>query len=165
MSCSAAEGCGVFCEWFVVGFNWVLEQLVWKYMFLCMSWKIALKGWGKSITLKWTWTESLIEHNRCELNLLSSPSLCCSGGLAAESVDHRLRGPCDRGDPAVWDRTAGGQPDHLPHQGKEAGRVCLRLSLSDSEMNVPVGLMKTVVIMSSLGGGGTFKSRTIKIFW
>lgn len=36
-----------------------------------------------------------------------------SWGLAAEGVDSGHRDPRDRGDPAVWDSPAGGQPDHL----------------------------------------------------
>lgn len=50
--------------------------------------------------------------------LTESSSSCCSGRLAAESGGPGLREPRDRGDPAVWDSTAGGQPDHLPLQGK-----------------------------------------------
>lgn len=88
--------------------------------------KLLWGGWRKSIALKWTWVESLTEQNWSELNPLSPSSpVCCSGGLAAKGGDPGLRGPRDRGDPAVWDSPASWQPDHLTLEGKEKGIECL----------------------------------------
>lgn len=96
---------------YVLGLSWVLQR---SDMFLFMLLK-SLRGERKSTA---EWAES------------SSSPVCCSGGMASEGGGSGHRDPRDRGDPAVWDRPTGGQPDHFSLQGKQQEIGCLSPNLS-----------------------------------
>lgn len=99
----------VFSGLFLMGQDETLNPFVWNIcVFFMNSMKNCPEGtrrmkWELKVSVNW---------------ILFFSSRCRSGGLAAESGDPQLGAPCHRGDPAVWDGPAGGQPDHLPQQGK-----------------------------------------------
>ncbi len=125
MSWSAVKG--------VIGYS---ALGLWSAEAICSVFMHAIKNCSKGkkkiycAELNFNWKFAWTQQKHSELTPLSSSRLVYdSGGLAAEGGDPGHRGPRDRGDPAVWDASASGQPDHLPLKGKERGIRCPSVDL------------------------------------